>query len=162
MERAEIDFQHRCGDFVSREVVYCVSSLVADVARLEPDEWHHLFYRPMDDDDFWDWARDAHVTLFEDGTYWSDETGINFSGPFDSEIAALRHAFDALDGDPADYESEVYEHWIVSDYLARKLEARGQVVEHDFHGLTVWGRCATGQAIALDGVICDIVREMEG
>jgi len=48
---------------------------------------------------------------------------------------------------------DVLEHWIVSDWLARKIEAYGGTVEHDFHGLTIWGRYTSGQAIALDHMI---------
>ena len=53
-------------------------------------------------------------------------------------------------------EHEVYEHYVGEDRLARNLEERGELIVDDFHGLTVWCRAATGQAIALDEVICDI------
>ena len=53
---------------------------------------------------------------------------------------------------------EVYEHWLVSSWLARKLAAEGEVVG-EFAGLTIWGRCATGQAIYMDGVIETITAE---
>jgi hypothetical protein len=46
--------------------------------------------------------------------------------------------------------NEVYEHWIVSDYLASLLKAIGEAVVDDLYGLTVWGRCTTGQAIYMD------------
>ena len=55
---------------------------------------------------------------------------------------------------------EALEHWIVSDWLARKLEEKGEMVSHDIHGLSVWGRATTGQAISIDGVICDIYDEL--
>ena len=47
---------------------------------------------------------------------------------------------------------EAYEHWLVSGWLAHKLEAEGEVVG-EFAGLTIWGRCTTGQSICMDGVI---------
>lgn len=53
---------------------------------------------------------------------------------------------------------EVYEHWLVSDWLARKLEAKGEVVG-EFAGLTIWGRTTTGQSIYMDGVIQEITAE---
>lgn len=56
---------------------------------------------------------------------------------------------------------EEYEHWIVSDWLANKLEERGEMVIRDFLGLTIWGRTSTGQAIKLDWVISKICEEME-
>jgi hypothetical protein len=51
------------------------------------------------------------------------------------------------------HDREVYEHWIVSDWLARRLEEEGEKVDTDFAGLTVWARTCTGQSIALDDVI---------
>ena len=57
-------------------------------------------------------------------------------------------------------EHEVYEHWIVTDYFARKLKEQGETVG-EVCGLTIWGRCATGQAISMDGVITRIARDME-
>lgn len=54
---------------------------------------------------------------------------------------------------------EVYEHWIVSPWLADKLEAKGEKVDRDFAGLTIWARTCTGQAIALDSVICEVFDE---
>jgi hypothetical protein len=59
------------------------------------------------------------------------------------------------------YGNDALEHWIVSDYLARKLEEKGEAVSHDFFGLTIWGRGTSGQAILLDGVIGDIASDME-
>lgn len=55
---------------------------------------------------------------------------------------------------------EVSEHWIVTEWLAEKLKQKGEVVE-EYQGLTIWGRQATGQAIFLDGVIDEICNEME-
>lgn len=57
-----------------------------------------------------------------------------------------------------DHENEVYEHWIVSDYLARQLQKRGETVV-EFLGLTVWGRCTTGMAVYMDNVMQEIARE---
>jgi hypothetical protein len=53
------------------------------------------------------------------------------------------------------YQREVLEHWVISGYLARKLEEHGETV-FTFLGLTIWGRATTGQSIAMDAVICDI------
>lgn len=54
---------------------------------------------------------------------------------------------------------EVYEHWIVSDWLADKLSALGHPTGELF-GLTIWGRGGTGQAILLDYAIAAIAAEM--
>jgi hypothetical protein len=58
------------------------------------------------------------------------------------------------------YQREVFEHWLVSDWLADKLEAHGEKVDRDFAGMTVWARTTTGQAIYADYVIEQIATEL--
>ncbi len=55
---------------------------------------------------------------------------------------------------------EIFEWWIVSDYLHSKLKEKGQPVI-EWGNNCYWGRCCTGQAILLDGIISDICEEME-
>lgn len=55
--------------------------------------------------------------------------------------------------------SEVYEHWIVSNWLGRKLTEQGHTVREIFN-MTIWGRPTTGQAISMDGVILGIANGM--
>lgn len=54
--------------------------------------------------------------------------------------------------------NDVYEHWIVSDWLGRKLEEMGETV-HEYLGFTIWARCTTGQSISMDYVIRKIAGE---
>ncbi len=56
--------------------------------------------------------------------------------------------------------SEVYEHWIVSRWLADKLKAKGEAVNTNICGLVIWGRTTTGQAISMDWVIGKIYEEL--
>ena len=49
--------------------------------------------------------------------------------------------------------TEALEHYIVSDWLADKLIAQGEMVTKDFLNLTIWGRTCSGQAIICDSVI---------
>ena len=58
-----------------------------------------------------------------------------------------------------DFRDEVYEQWLVSDWLARKLKNKGETVG-ELCGLTIWGRCTTGQAICLDRVIQNLAIEL--
>lgn len=57
-------------------------------------------------------------------------------------------------------ESEIYEHWVVSDWLARKLSEKGHKVDNDFMGLTIWGRPTTGRSISMDGVMKEIAKDL--
>lgn len=57
------------------------------------------------------------------------------------------------------YQSEVYEHWAVTDWFADKLEAAGEKVDRDFAGLCVWARTTTGQSMTIDDVVARIYAE---
>ena len=65
-----------------------------------------------------------------------------------------------VEEDGEEYQPEPIEFWAVSDYLADELLKRGEAVSKDFWGLNVWGRCTSGQAIAMDTVIEDITEEL--
>ena len=67
-----------------------------------------------------------------------------------------REIADEFDLDPDTH--EVYEHWQLQErWTARELEAHGETV-FEFGGMMIWGRCTTGQSLALDGVVRNIVR----
>lgn len=57
------------------------------------------------------------------------------------------------------YTREAFEHWIVSEFLAARLAARGEMTGELF-GLTIWGRTCSGQSIACDGVIREIASDI--
>ena len=61
--------------------------------------------------------------------------------------------------DTDDFRDDVYEHYIISGWLAARLRERGEVTG-DLCGMTIWGRCCTGQAICLDHVIQEIACEL--
>lgn len=54
---------------------------------------------------------------------------------------------------------EIYEWWVVSQFLVIKLRQHGEPILNNEYG-TWWGRCTTGQAILLDGVIEAIYDEI--
>jgi hypothetical protein len=55
---------------------------------------------------------------------------------------------------------EIFEYWLVSEWLAKKLADAGEAVILDFYGRSVWGRCTTGQACYMDHVIAEIYFEL--
>lgn len=71
---------------------------------------------------------------------------------------SAREACEANDIEP--YQREVFEHWIVSDWLADRLAEKGEKVDKDFAGMTVWARTTTGQGIASDWVIEQIAADL--
>jgi len=61
---------------------------------------------------------------------------------------------DDLENEP----QEIFEWWIVSTYLYRKLKDKGEPVL-EWGNNNYWGRTCSGQAIMLDGVISEICEE---
>ncbi len=55
---------------------------------------------------------------------------------------------------------EIFEWWIVTEYLYNKLKTLGEPVL-EWGNNCYWGRCTTGQAILLDRVISEICDDME-
>lgn len=150
-------------DLVHREVHYCVSSLVSTLAQacdFDDSKLDDLCYQAF--------MLTTHVTEYEEaaqeaGWNYSDDHGAFFHDDGRSFIASHDDAdwqqlCDEYDIEP--YGREVYEHWIVSDWLADKLIEKGEKVDKDFAGLIIWARTTTGQAIYCDGVIEQITEEV--
>jgi hypothetical protein len=166
-KRADADYQRAVGEFANREVVYCVSGLVYEIGREKIDEWHHLFVQE-------DWETPALEAiralspellrdLLEQGdVQFAAKDGVDAIARTYllhlKQKGSVREFCEANHLDP--HHNEIYEHWIVSAWLADHLEDRGEVIERDFYSLTVWGRACTGQAILLDDVICSIYDEV--
>ena len=142
--------------FVDRNLYYCVSPLIHHLAQNEGDEYHDEILTVCTQDDWQGAAEDMGWEQF------TDKFGANcYRDISDSQTWAgggWQELCEEFDIDP--HLSEAYEHWIVSDHLATKLEAEGEMVSRDIHGLTVWGRTCTGQAILLDYVISQIYRKL--
>lgn len=161
--------------FIEREVHYCASFLVSELGQVA--EYGEDLLPVMVQDDY----EEPTLYFLDDITkaqcidYIESETDFEHTGSFDkATLKGLksiieRHLADGdfdyedfcnfFDLEP--YQNEAYEHWIVSDFLAEKLEAKGEMVIYDFLGFTIWGRCTSGQAILLDGVISEICAGME-
>ncbi len=72
---------------------------------------------------------------------------------YGDQLLEVQVKYDATDVD--DYGQEALEHWLVSEWLGKRLQEQGEMVI-DFYGLTIWGRTTSGQAIYIDSVIEDI------
>lgn len=162
----ELRLQDAGRRLVDREVHYCVSSLVHTLASSYGD------YGRGDLGDLVEQAFELSTAIpdYENAAWeegWRKVDDDDAPGNFvqgEGENAEWSNADDweelcnANRIDP--HEREVYEHWIVSRWLADKLEAHGEKVDRDFAGMIVWARTTTGQAILLDGVIRGIVIEL--
>jgi len=101
--------------------------------------------------------------------YAAEETS---EGDQTEDLKALRTKVKALITNDSEYEeigrhfelepdyNEVYEHYIVnSSWAADDLRAYDQVV-FEFGGMTIFGRCTTGQSILLDGWTRRLMRDL--
>lgn len=156
-------------DLVSREVGHCVSFLVSTLAGSygnrtpsEQKEIQSLVDQAFDlaypIDDWEEAATQAGWAQGEPGKGLRRPDEDTEGLPFGRHARNWRHACEIDDLDP--YQREVCEHWIVSDWLADRLAEKGEKVDKDFAGLTVWARTTTGQAIAADSVIVAIHAEL--
>jgi hypothetical protein len=168
-ERAKA-LQDTARRLVSNDVHYSVSSLIHTLSRREwdgsdgvdQDDLIKLSSRQPDADDYsdqmpegWGVALDGRPDRW--GFYGPEgecDDGQGFASELDAWRAAAEEAGQEVHG------SEIYEHWLVSDWLAAKLEAKGETVVRNLCGLTIWGRATTGQAIYIDGVIEAIARDL--
>lgn len=141
-------------DLVRREVYYCVSSLIHTLASTDGPlaEQAQALFAPLED---WESAAMDEgwyaVTEAPDGSdpgvdcLWNDDQ--ERSCPADAWGTACEISGVEPHG------REILEHWIVSDWLADRLEEAGERIDRDFEGLTIWGRTVTGQAISMDSAI---------
>lgn len=67
---------------------------------------------------------------------------------YHSEAEALRAAWGDSGDEPP--RIEALQHWLVSDWLADKLEQVGALVTQDLMGFNVWGRTECGQSLTMD------------
>jgi hypothetical protein len=71
--------------------------------------------------------------------------------------------YEAWSNKPLD--TEIMQTYIVTDWLAGKLNEIGEPVAIDFHGVCWWGRTCYGQSIEDDGTIqeiWDLINEDKG
>lgn len=169
-------FQRACGLWVERNIGQCVSSLMYDVGR-NLEECSRIFDFDYDEALGWfqreDYEEEVsyHISNLDRDEVVEYLTGRSIECRDDEDIATLREAMfediksEDLDeyarenGIDPDY-NEVYEHWIVnSSWAADDLRAYGQIV-FEFGGLTIFGRCATGQSLSLDGWVRRLMRDL--
>lgn len=169
-DRKELEMTVTPDDLVRREVYYCVSTLVSTLTQGNTTESYRIpamrdhvllveqaqeLCNPIDD---WEEAGTQEGWTFSDGLFWLEGDSTlsgcgELNGTPDWQGLCSEH-------DIEPYQREIFEHWIVSDWLADRLAEKGEKVDKDFAGLTVWGRTTTGQGIASDSVIISITEEM--
>lgn len=104
----------------------------------------------------------ARIPLFADQTDADQEWTFTHarngeSGEvFPTEREAIQAAWEDA-GDEPD-QIEALQHWLVSDWLAEKLESIGALVARDILGFAVWGRTECGQGLDQDSDLQAVAR----
>lgn len=151
-------------DFVSREIIYCVSSLIYTLNKEEKlDEEYWNLLESIDWDEAEAEIKQNNCIVQEEADLWgvydSDTDYYAVDLNYDTKHQAIEEYFNEQNWDLYEYNREVYEHWLVSSYLGEKLKDKGETVK-EFYGLTVWGRTTTAMAIAYDCVIKEIYQDL--
>jgi hypothetical protein len=167
MDRNSITNQEIKRKFVQREVLLLMSGIVEEALQagiLNYEDIENYYTYP---EYYGDYAKfsggtseqvDEEIERLTELLYeYEDNEETHFDGSeIREKIEAEIDELQRLESEP----QEIFEWWAVTDYLAEKLQQRGHPTL-DWHHLTLWGRCTTGQAILLDSVISDICEEME-
>ena len=167
-KRMSGDYQRAVDQFVGKHVHQCASTLVSELQSVSlgvyEDDMADILYKS-------DWLEPAlqHCDQLDREECTSELEAVDITVYEHETLGTLRDAVecslndatidpqefcDTYHLDPEDIEA--YEHWVVSRDLSYWLEERGEMVTRDLFGMTIWGRCTTGQSISIDGVICDI------
>ena len=169
--------EERVQRIINEDIYACQSGLVSDLIQLG-DEAQALdgAFDLSDEENVCNMQTNPESWSQEECTDWLEERGIDFDEPLDSHNEDINHVAEDDDQRRKEIEedyldalkelvrdnaesAEVLEWWLVSSWLARKLEAHGAVVLDNGYG-TWWGRQGSGQAISMDGIMQRIAEEL--
>lgn len=95
--------------------------------------------------------------------YWSritdEDVQETSEDVYDTGEEAIKAAFEDAGDEPPFQESLQY--WIVTDWLAEKLESVGAMVAHDVLGFAIWGRSERGQSLTMDSDLNKVAKLLE-
>jgi hypothetical protein len=136
----EMEFMQKCAELVDGNVLACQSSLVDKLLQDEVFSW--------DDVDNLNERFNARRLIH--GT--CEDCGVRTEIDGDTELCktCFKETWE---------NQEIYEWWVVSEWLREKLRDKGHpILENDYGAW--WGRRTTGQAIKMDGSIREIAKEL--
>lgn len=134
--------EQQLDDFVRNHVIYCQSSLVQELFEREVFSLDDIlnFYQP--NPDMFEQRLSEHKA-----NPINEATGEKYT---DEELESF--AREECEQNDEMEACEIYEWWIVDQWLEEQLEKQGEcILKTDYQNY--WGRQCTGQAIALDSVI---------
>ena len=139
---------------ISRDVLYCQSCLVDDILR------HGMETDGPSFDDVEGLYPDPSGWTAEQCEEWITDNGCDLPdhpGDTDDTDDYLDALAETVNENAE--AAEIYEWWLVTDWLARKLRDQGEAILKS-QGCIWWGRQCTGQAIKLDPTMYDIAASL--
>ena len=139
-------------DLVQREVIYCVSSLVHTLTqenKLDEELFIDLWTGSINYDDAEQTITDNNAVVRKKdelyGVYDEDLEDYIVEPSHNDKEQAIDEYFSNQNFDLDDYRSEVFEHWLVSSWLFKKLQEQGESVV-EMYGLYIWCRTTFPQS----------------
>lgn len=191
-EWKEIRICERARMYADQDIWHCDSSLVDDLIKaanalegFDFESIENLYTDPSDfdaeqcreyaqdngielDPDPWTMDRAACVEALTDiGLDTNDDETIEtlraavIANIDDETIDGIKDWREACRDHAQENPAEVYEWWRIDPWLCERLREIGQVVIDNDYG-EWWGRCTTGQALIMDGVLQRVARGQEG
>lgn len=189
-DQAEIDLERKCDEFVQKEVHYCVTALISHLMETESNNRQlsvlntKYDFKSAAEEEGWEAVEACHCYFLINKeresiyNFQSEEVEIYDNNNFEDDtilkkwLESLSDCY-YLGSEPKTewqdlcqveeinpHTEEVFECWLVSEQLARKLKNKGELIAENLYGLTVWGRTSMGQPMRLDDAIREIVAEM--
>lgn len=90
--------------------------------------------------------------------FFVDPDDVPEGDDYDTEREAIIAAWEDSGDEPDD--TEALQFWLVSDWLADKLEDIGEPIARDVLGFNVWGRTECGQALTADASLNRVARRL--
>ena len=155
---------------IEQEIFANASGFISSLCRLEDSELMNVEQEALFDvcsQPDYSVAPDGYeVEETDEGYYWY----CGAEGQFD-EIESSDDVFatpeaacsDAWDdyGEAPDYYIEALQHWIVSDWLAEKIQQVGGMAATDICGFAIWGRSECGQGLDMDSTLNAVVELLD-
>lgn len=145
------------GDFIRREVLACFSYEMDAILAQEESRRDNKLPTWEDIENFYEYQCPECGSGYQDVKDFEALTEEEEAAGYIYKCPDCGYYFSA---EPDQEGQEIFEWWIVSKYLYNRLKDKGQPVM-DWGNNCYWGRCCTGQAILLDGIITEICEEME-
>ena len=151
---------------IEQEIFTNASWLISSLCRLEDPELMNV-----DQEALFDVCQQHDYSVAPDGYeiektdyayYWyqvaetDDDDMESSSSVFSTPEAACADAWDDYGDTPEDY-IEALQHWIISDWLAEKIQQVGGMAAIDICGFAIWGRSECGQGLDIDSTLNAVV-----